>query len=154
MADAFEADVAAQDGHGFKERRRVFASADGDADGLEHGTGLEAERRGGCAQSLLQRIVVEGGCRRDLLGVLKDPAGQGGIALLRDQLGGVVGRELVDEEEVGGGDGFAEQLDALADERRDGAELFGRGMEAGLLEEGLKLAAELVDGQGADVLAR
>ena len=38
--DAGEADIAAKDDHGFKERRRVFASADGDADGLKHRTGL------------------------------------------------------------------------------------------------------------------
>ena len=45
-----------------------------------------------------------------------------------------------------------QQLDALADERGDGEKLFGRGMEAGLLEEGLEALAELVDGQGADML--
>ncbi len=38
LADAGEADLAAEDNHGFKERRRVLASADGDPDGLEHGT--------------------------------------------------------------------------------------------------------------------
>ena len=43
LADAGEANLAAEDNHGFKKRRRVFASADGDPDGLEHGTGLEAE---------------------------------------------------------------------------------------------------------------
>jgi hypothetical protein len=40
LADAGEADFAAEDGHGFKERRRVLASADGDADGLKHRPGL------------------------------------------------------------------------------------------------------------------
>ena len=69
----------------------------------------------------------------------KDAAGQGGIALLRNQLGRVVRRELGNKEEVGGGDGFAQELDALADERGDGEELFRRGMEAGLLEEGLQM---------------
>jgi len=40
LADACEADVAAQNGHGFKQGRRVLASAHGDADGLEHGAGF------------------------------------------------------------------------------------------------------------------
>ena len=43
LADAFQAHVAAQNGHGFKQRRRILAAADGDPDGLEHGTGFEAE---------------------------------------------------------------------------------------------------------------
>ncbi len=38
-----KADVAAEDDHGFEERRGVFASAYGDSDGLEHGAGLQAE---------------------------------------------------------------------------------------------------------------
>jgi hypothetical protein len=40
LAYAFEAEVAAEDDHGFKERRGVLASADGDADGLEGLPGL------------------------------------------------------------------------------------------------------------------
>ncbi len=40
LAYAGEADVAAKHDHGFKERGRVLASADGDADGLKHRTGL------------------------------------------------------------------------------------------------------------------
>jgi hypothetical protein len=40
LADAGQAEVAAEDDHGFKERRRVFASADGDPDGLEGLPGL------------------------------------------------------------------------------------------------------------------
>ena len=84
--------------------------------------------------------------------LLEDAAGESGIALLRDQLGWVVGSELGEEEEVGGGDGIAQELDALADERGDGEELFRRGMEASLLKEGLEVVGELVDRQGADVL--
>ena len=53
LTEAGEAEVAAEDGHGFKERRRVLASADGHPDGLKHGTGLEAERLGRLAQGLL-----------------------------------------------------------------------------------------------------
>jgi hypothetical protein len=40
LADAGEAEIAAEDGHGFKERRGVLASADGDADGLKGLPGL------------------------------------------------------------------------------------------------------------------
>ena len=97
--------------------------------------------------------MIEGGGGQNFLRVLRTRQGQSGIAAFgRNQLGGVVGREFVEEEEVGGGGGFAEQLDALADERGDGENFFWRGLEAGLREEGRELAAELVDGQGADVL--
>lgn len=44
MTDALEADVAAEDGHGFKERRGVFAAADAYAEGLDHAASFEAER--------------------------------------------------------------------------------------------------------------
>ncbi len=71
---------------------------------------------------------------------------------MRDQVGRVVGGELGEKEEVGGGNGIAQQLDALANERRDGEQLFRRGLKAGLLEEGLEAGAELLDGQGADML--
>ena len=74
-----------------------------------------------------------------------------GIALLRNQLGWVVGREL-EEEEVCGGDGIAQQLDALANERGDGKELFGRSSKPACFEEGLECSGELLDGQGADML--
>ncbi len=120
--------------------------------GWNMGPALRPSEAAACAQCLVERIVIESGRGKDLPGVLEDAAGQGGIALLRNQLGRVVGRELGDKEKVGGGDGIAQQLDALADERGDGEELFGRGMEAGLLEERLQFAAELLDGQGADVL--
>ena len=42
LANAGQAEVAAEDGHGFKKRGGVFASADGDADGLEGLPGLQA----------------------------------------------------------------------------------------------------------------
>src|ERR1035438_6130665 len=97
-------------------------------------------------------ILVEGGCGEDLLGVLEDAQGHGRIATLRrDQLGGVVGGELGEEEEIGGGDGIAEQLDALANERSDGEDFFWFRIEACAREEGLEAGTELLDGQGADV---
>ena len=65
--------------------------------------------------------MVEGSCGQYLERSLKNPASHGGVATLRrDQLGGIVGRELVDEEEVGGGGGLAEKLDAFANEWGDG----------------------------------
>lgn len=101
---------------------------------------------------MIQRIVVEGRVGEDLLRRLKDAQGHGGVAAFgRNQLGWVVGREFGKEEEVGGGRGFAQQLDALADEGSDSEEFFKRSVEAGLGEEGLELGAELIDRQGAKV---
>ena len=40
LADALKADLAAEDNHGFKERRSVLASADGHPNGLEGLPGL------------------------------------------------------------------------------------------------------------------
>ena len=84
--------------------------------------------------------------------MLEDAAGEGGVSFLRNQLRWVVLGEFLQKEEIGGGDGVAQQLDALADERGDGEKLFWRGLEPGLLEEGLEAEAQLVDGECADVL--
>ena len=54
--------------------------------------------------------------------MLKDTDCEGGVAFLGDQFGGVVGEEFGEEEEIGGGDGVAQKLDALADERGYGQE--------------------------------
>ena len=126
LADASEAELATEDGHGFKERRRVFSSADCDPDGLEHGTSLESERSGGSAKGLVQRIVIEKGRRKDFKRVLKNAASESGIALLGDQVGRVVGSELGQEEEIGRRNSVAQELDALANERGDGEEFFRR----------------------------
>ena len=55
-----------------------------------------------------------------------------------NQLGRVVGRKLVEKEEIRGGDGIPQQLDALANERRDGQQLFRRRVQAGLLKKRLQ----------------
>jgi len=82
--------------------------------------------------------------------VLQDAQGHVRVASLGwDQLGCVIGSELRQEEEVGGGGGLAEELDALADERGNGKQFFGRGVEAGLLQEGPNARAELLDRQGS-----
>jgi hypothetical protein len=63
------------------------------------------------------------------MGVLEDAEGHGRItALRRDQLGRIVGGEFLQEEKVGGGDGIAQELDALTNERGDGEELFWLGI--------------------------
>jgi hypothetical protein len=152
LADAGQTHIAAEDGHGFKERGRVFAAADGDADGLKGLPGLQTKLRGCCSKSLVERIVIEVDGGEEFKSVLEDAAAESGVALLRDELGGVVGRELIDEEEIGGGDGVAQELDAFADERGDGFDLLGRGMKARLLEKRRNATAQLFDRQGADVL--
>ena len=57
---AFEAELAAENKHGFKEGRCVLASADSDTNGLEGLPGLQAKVSGGCSKSLVERVVVEG----------------------------------------------------------------------------------------------
>ena len=80
----------------------------------------------------------------------QDGLGHGGVALLGDQLGAVVGRKLVREEEVGHGLHVAQELHALLNERRDLAELVaGREPAA---DEGQQLARQFVRRQGTDVL--
>ena len=96
--------------------------------------------------------MVEIGGGEDLLGGLEHAQGHRGVALLRDQFGGVVRGQLRNKEKIGGGDGIAQQLDAFADERRNGRDFLRRRMKGRLLEERLKAAAQLVDGQSADVL--
>jgi hypothetical protein len=69
--------------------------------------------------------VVEVDPGKDFECSLEDFAGEGGVGTLGwDELGWVVGRELSEEEEVGGGGGFSQELDALADERGYGFYLF------------------------------
>ena len=61
LLDAGQARFAAQDYQGFKERRRVLASADGDPYGLEGLPGLQPQMHSGGAESLIERIVIERG---------------------------------------------------------------------------------------------
>ena len=121
--------------------------------GWNMGPALRPSEAAACAQCLIERVVIERRRGKHLPGLLKDAAGKRGIALLRDQFGRVIRGKLVDKEKIGGGDSIAKQLDALANQRGDGEEPFGRRMEAGPLEERLQFAAELLDGKGADVFS-
>src|ERR1039457_5755379 len=152
LPDALEADLAAQDDHGFKKRRRILASADCDRDGLEGLSGLQTQVRGCRSKCLIQRIMVERGSGEHLPGLLQDTPCKRSIALLRYQFRRVIRRELRQKKEVGGRDGVAQQLDAFADERRHGQQLFVRRMETVLLEEGLDAAAELLHRQSPNML--
>ena len=60
LLDALEADIAAEDNHGFKERRRILASANCDPDGLKHRPGFQTELDARLAQRLVERIMIEG----------------------------------------------------------------------------------------------
>ena len=62
---------------------------------------------------------VNSAAARTSRALLEHPPGHRGVALLGDQLGGVVGRQFVGEEEIGRGQHIAQQLDALLDQRRD-----------------------------------
>jgi len=58
LQDADEAQFATEDSHGFKERRRVFASADGDPDGLEGLRGFQTQVRCRGSKCLVELIVI------------------------------------------------------------------------------------------------
>jgi hypothetical protein len=70
LADAGKTDIAAEDGHGFKERWRVFAAANGDADGLEGLPGLQTQMRGCSSKRLVERIMIEVDGGQNFQGVL------------------------------------------------------------------------------------
>ena len=96
--------------------------------------------------------MVEDSCGQHLSCVLKNPPGQGRIALLWNQLGRVIRGKFFHKEKIGRCDCIVQQLDTFADERSDGEQFFRRGIEAGLLQERLDAGAKLLDGQRADML--
>ena len=69
LADAGKADVASEDGHGFKQRRRVFAAADGDPDGLEGLPSLQTQVRGCCSKRLSSESEPETGSNEGVAGI-------------------------------------------------------------------------------------
>ncbi len=89
--------------------------------------------------------MIERNCGENLLRGLENAQGHGRIATFwRDQLRGIVGSELVEEEKVGGGDGIAQQLDALADERRDNFQFSRIWIKSCLGEEWLKAGGSVL----------
>ena len=87
-----------------KQRGCILASANSDTNRLKHLPCFYAHRLGGGAESLVQRIVFEFRLRQNFPSAGQDFERHGGIALLRDEFGGVVGRKLViiNEKKVGG----------------------------------------------------
>ena len=79
---------------GAKQRRRGLAAAYGDADGLEHLAGFDAQSARGGAQGRFEPIVGEFGGRQRFAASFEHAQRQGGIAFLGDQLGAVVRREV------------------------------------------------------------
>jgi hypothetical protein len=75
----------------------------------------------------------------------------GGVPLLRNELGRIVGRQFVHQEKIGSGEDVAQKLDALADERSDGAHFLRRNWESGRVCNREQATAELVDRERADV---
>jgi xanthine dehydrogenase YagR molybdenum-binding subunit len=67
----------------------------------------------------LQGFALELDGGKNLAGPLEHGYGQGGIPLRRDELGGVVGRQLVEEEEVGHLSHIAQRRNALLNQRGD-----------------------------------
>jgi hypothetical protein len=140
LVDSGERGVAAEDFQGFEKRRGVLASTDGDADGLKHLPSFDAEFLSGSAQNLVERIVLEFGVGENLFGFLENVGGHGGVAFLRNKLGGIIRRESIDEKEVGGGEDVAEKFDALANERRDTEHFGGVDVVSRLANDGQKLS--------------
>ena len=102
-----------------KQRRRILPAANRDANGLKHLSRLDSQFLRGSAESLIQRIVLEFNIRQHFARSRENLQRHGQVSLLRDQLGRIVGRQLVDKEEIGRSEHVAQQLDALPDQRRD-----------------------------------
>ncbi len=73
------------------------------------------------------------------------------VSLLRDEFDCVVGRQLIDEEEIGGGEHLAQQLDALTDERGDSKHSLGRDVEPSFAHDWQQALAQVFDAQSSNV---
>ena len=103
---------------GFKQWRSILAAAYGYADGLKHLSGFESEFLGSGAQRLIQGIVSELHVGENGMCLLQGLLCHGGIPFLRNQFGRIVRRQLIDKEEIRGGQDVAQQLDSFADQGR------------------------------------
>ena len=90
--------------------------------------------------------------QRELPARFEHAARESGIATLGGIARRIVGRELRQEEKVGGRDSVSQQLDSFANERRDGEDFFRLGSNPACVKNGAMQRAELVDRQGADML--
>ena len=74
----------------------------------------KAASRAACVNSTWERIAA---------GAVESGPGHGGVAFLRDQPGGIVRRQLVEEKEIGDLRDLAQQLNALLNQRSDAPHL-------------------------------
>src|ERR1051325_11179599 len=75
LRDPFQAGFFPQHFHGFEQRRSIFPAADGDADRLEHLTGLQSQLLRGGTQGLVERIVLELDSRQHFARFFQRPFG-------------------------------------------------------------------------------
>src|SRR6185437_14142922 len=80
-----QAGFAAEDFEGAEERGRGLASADGDADGLEHLAGFDGERSGGGTEGSFEAVVRELSRGESFERLGEHTRGQDSIAFFRNQ---------------------------------------------------------------------
>ena len=110
--DTADARFAAQRFERPEQRRRGFAPADRDANGLEHLTGFDAEFPGGGAQRVFEACVgkaVGAGCEH-VFRLFQNADGERGVGLFGNQFGGIVGRQFRREEEICRREHFVERV--------------------------------------------
>jgi len=155
LLNACESSLPPQHFKRLEQRWRVFPAADCDADRLKHLSCFHSQFLRGGAQGLIQRVVFELDIRQHFAGSREDPRCHCRVSLLRDEFRRIVGRELVYEEEIGGGEHVAQQLDALADQGRDPEHLFRRHLESGGERDGQQyFSMDLVAGKNLAEMIR
>src|SRR6516164_474526 len=151
LAYSREANLATEYNQRFKKRRRILAPANGHPNWLEHRSSLQPKRGCSFAQSFIQCIMLEARRGQHLQCMFQHAACQCGIALLGNQFGRIVWWQLRKKEKISRRNSFSQQLDAFADERCDGCNPFRCSLEPSLLEKRLKIAAEFVHRQRANM---
>src|SRR5580658_4917910 len=145
LVDARETDFASQDFESRKERRGVLAAAYGHANGLKHLAGLDAQfaRRG--PQSAIQGVMRELRPGERLTAALQCRQRHGRIALLRNEFGGVVGRQLIGKKEIGHRQYIAQQLYALLYQWSNLQHLVAVHLETGRVYKGQQALGRIFD---------
>ena len=72
LTDALEAGFPSENCQGFKKRRRVLPTADGDSDRLKHLSRLYSQLLSGSSESMIQRIVSELRIRQHVAAFLQE----------------------------------------------------------------------------------